>query len=375
MTPAPNADPFGTAAYSALWNAASPTNFSRGLYSTTASPTPIPTADLVKPPPLYFQPEPNCYKFPADFIFGTAGSAGQCEGAVADEGKSPSFLDLTANVLATFGQSQVTEVTGKSTGNLTNNAVTLEHFYLYKRDIDRLAAAGLKHFYFTLAWTRILPFALPGTPVNSLGIAHYNDVIDYILSKGMTPAVALTHFDTPLQFYGGGAEYLQQIAASALNETYGLGGISFAYQNATFEDAYVHYAQIALSHFADRVPLWITFNEPQVGSVSAAAVTNVLRAHARTYRFYKDVLKGEGKMTIKMGITPAVPLDATNASHVEAAEFFTDIYTFPYLYPTVRGEQYPKAFLETIEDAVPLTEEELKLMNGTMGESKPSRAI
>jgi len=359
------ANKYGVEAYSSLWDDAKVTNFSRGIYSATAAPTPIPSSALVKPPPLYFQPE-NCYRFPEEFIFGAAGSAGQCEGAIADQGKSPSFLDLTANVLAAFGQSQVTDVTGKSTGDLINNAVTAEHYYLYKRDIDSLAAAGIKHFYFTISWTRILPFALPGTPVNSYGIAHYNDVIDYVLSKGMVPVVAITHFDTPLQFYGGASEYLIQIATAATTATYGLGGITFAYNNATFEDAYVNYAKIVLSHYADRVPIWITFNEPQVGSTTAGAVTNVLRAHARTYRYYKETLKGTGKMSIKMGITPAVPQDASNASHIEAAQFFSDVYTFPWLYPTALGQQYPAAFLKGVAGAQPLNASDLALMNGTM---------
>ena len=39
------------------------------------------------------------------------------------------------------------------------------------------------------------------TPVNQQGIDHYNDVINYILEKGMLPEVTLLHFDSPLQFY------------------------------------------------------------------------------------------------------------------------------------------------------------------------------
>jgi hypothetical protein len=70
-----------------------------------------------------------------------------------------------------------------------------------------------------------------------------------------------------------------------------------------------------------------------------------------------------------MGITPAVPLDATNPSSVEAAKFFSDLYTFPYLYPTVFGQQYPDNFLKALPGANPLTSEELKLINGTMGKS------
>jgi beta-glucosidase/6-phospho-beta-glucosidase/beta-galactosidase len=323
---------------------------------------------MIKPPPLYFQVPASCFKFPRNFIFGTASSAGQIEGATADQGKSPSFLDVLANVLEIAGKNAIGGgVLGTPEGEIVSNAVTAENYYLYKRDIDRLAAVGIKYYSFSLAWTRILPFTFPGTPVNSYGIQHYSDVIDYILSKGMIPIVTITHFDTPLALYGGGKGYLAPVAAAAMNSSYGLGGVTFEYSNSQFEEAYVNYAKIALSHFADRVPIWITFNEPQIGSANATAVTNVLRSHARVYRYYRDVLKGKGKFSIKMGITPAVPLDGANSTDVEAAKFFSDLYTFPYLYPTVFGKQYPENFLKALPGAKPLTSDELKLINGTMG--------
>jgi len=57
-----------------------------GVYSTTVSPTPVPTSELVLPPQNYFGPT-DCYDFPSDFVFGVAGSAGQIEGAAAREGR------------------------------------------------------------------------------------------------------------------------------------------------------------------------------------------------------------------------------------------------------------------------------------------------
>jgi len=78
---------YGNAAFSSLWQLLNPSNFTfTGIYSTTVSPTPVPTSELVLPPPNYFGPS-DCYNFPSDFIFGVAGSAGQIEGAVAREGK------------------------------------------------------------------------------------------------------------------------------------------------------------------------------------------------------------------------------------------------------------------------------------------------
>ena len=59
---------------------------------------------------------------------------------------------------------------------------------------------GVEYYSFTIPWTRILPFALPGTPVNQQAIEHYNDVIDAVLEAGMQPVVTMLHFDSPLMF-------------------------------------------------------------------------------------------------------------------------------------------------------------------------------
>lgn len=52
----------------------------------------------------------------------------------------------------------------------------------------------------------------------------------------------------PLQFYGDN----QSSAAEAPE----IGYVNGAYQNETFEDAFVNYAKIAMTHYADRVPVW-----------------------------------------------------------------------------------------------------------------------
>lgn len=132
----------------------------------------------------------------------------------------------------------------------SNNYVTNEKYYLYKQDIERLASMGVKYYSFSIAWTRILPFALPGTPVNQQGLVHYSDLIDFILEKGMVPTVTMFHFDTPLQFFRGNNS---RAADDAL-----IGYVNGGYQNETFTDAFVNYGKILLTNYADRVPIWFT---------------------------------------------------------------------------------------------------------------------
>lgn len=223
------ADPYGRAAWTALWERASLPNFTyTGLYSTTVSPTPVPTSELILPPPDYFGPT-DCYNFPQGFVFGVAGSAAQIEGAIANEGRTPTLLELLVQ------------------DERPKDYVTNENYYLYKQDIERIASMGVKYYSFSIPWTRILPFVLPGTPVNQQGIDHYHDLINFVLEKGMIPTVTLIHFDTPLQFYGN---------LSTVTDRVRIGYVNGAYQNETFKDAFINYGKVVLTHFADRVPIW-----------------------------------------------------------------------------------------------------------------------
>ena len=176
---------------------------------------------------------------------------------------------------------------------------------------------------------RILPFALLGTPVNSQAISHYNDLINFILEKGMVPIVTLTHFDTPAIFIGSAME--------GLLKRIHLGQVNFGYQNETFADAFVNYWKLLMTHYADRVPWWFTFNEPQASVNSGPGVDNVLKSHAQLYHYYHNELNGTGKVSLKMNTSPAVPLLPANQSHVEAAMHYTDLYVGAFLYPLALG--------------------------------------
>ena len=333
-------DPFGNAAWTALWERANPPNFTEtGVYSTTVSPTPVPTSELILPPADYFGPT-DCYYFPEDFIFGMAGSAAQIEGAVAEEGRAPTIMELLIQ------------------DDRPKDYVTNENYYLYKQDIERLAAQGVEYYSFSIPWTRILPFALPGTPVNQQGIDHYNDLINFVLEKGMKPAVTMFHFDTPLQFFSN----LSTIADDVL-----IGYVNGGYQNSTFEDAFVNYGKIILTHFADRVPIFVTFNEPLLYCSNGISVDHVIKAHARLYHFYhdSDKINGTGLMSMKFNDNFGVPLDPQQKSHIDAANHFNDFQLATFGNPIFLGIDYPEAYKMTIPDYVPLTPADLAYLNNT----------
>ncbi|KAJ5118228.1 Alpha/Beta hydrolase protein [Penicillium atrosanguineum] len=304
--------------------------------NATVRPTPVPSSELVLPPSDYFVPE-DCYDFPDGFVFGVAGSAAQIEGAVALEGRSPSLLEKLVP------------------DSEPKDYITNENYFLYKQDIERMAAMGVEYYSFTIPWTRILPFVLPGTPVNKQAIDHYDDLIDTVLKAGMQPIVTMLHFDSPLMF----------IASDNMTRHPDIGYNNAGYQNSTFVDAFVNYGKILLAHYAEKVPIWITFNEPLLYAFNFQGVDNVVHAHAEMYHFYHDILKGTGRMGIKFNDNFGVPKNPHNASHVEAANRFQEMQLGFFANPIFLGKQYPESVLKTMPGARPLNHTELEYINGT----------
>lgn len=383
-----------------MWALANLPNFppKTSVYSATVSPTPVVKSELVVPPKDYFGPSPTGsgnYKFPTNFMFGVAGAAAQIEGAIADQGRAPALPDLFGII-----------------PEMENDYITNENYYYYKQDIERLAAMGVKYYSFSIPWTRILPFALPGTPVNKQAIDHYNDVINIILEKGMVPVVTLMHFDYPVQMVsslvsnldglsslsqyfpaaGNGssgfgslfpganvpqngtgvdvkklAGIAKQLGFGGLIELSGLGDSSSSIpHNVTFQDAFLNYAKIVMTHYADRVPLWVTINEPQMFSFDSKAVDGILRAHAATYHFYKNELKGTGNITIKFSNNYGVPRNPTSDADIYAADWFNSFAIGMYADPLIHGKDYPESFKALYPNHIPLTQKDLGFMNNTI---------
>ena len=144
-----------------------------------------------------------------------------------------------------------------------------------------------------------------------------------------------------------------------------IGYVNGGYQNETFEDAYVNYAKIVMTHYADRVPLWFTFNEPLLYSYNGVSIDHVIKAHARVYHFYKEELNGTGKISIKFNDNFGVPRDPSNDADVYATNHFNDFQLATFCNPIFLGIDYPDAFKQTIPDYVPLTEEDLQYIGHT----------
>ena len=303
---------YGQSAYAGLWATIKYSNTALP-FSTTVSPTPVPTSELVFPPTLY-QPCPSSsgcldgYCLPADFPWGVASSAWQIEGGLMLEGRGPSQLDL------------IGALPQPATGGANDSVVTDLQYLLYKQDIARLAAIGIPYYSFSISWTRIVPFGDPGSPINQPGLDHYNDVINTCLQHGVTPVITLAHGDQPL--------HLQ-------------------FNDTRFPEAFLYFSKQVLTRFADRVPIWVTLNEPNINFNNYADNHNILMSHAMVYKFYKEQIKGKGQITLKFANNIAIPQDPTNSSHVEAALRYQDFILGIEGNPLFLGKDYPASVLST----------------------------
>ncbi|TIA80898.1 beta-glucosidase [Aureobasidium pullulans] len=321
---------YGQSAYAALW--AGYSYLHTVPFTTTALPTPVATSELVFPPALPFETSSASMKFDKDFVWGVAGSAWQIEGALQQEGRGPGGLDI-------FGNQKIPALAGQN-----DSAVTDMNYYLYKQDIARLAAMGVPYYSFSISWSRIVPFGNANTPINQQGLDHYDDVINTCLQYGIKPIVTLVHADTPP---------------------------SVDYDNATSSTAdYLYYAKQVMTRYADRVPYWVTFNEINTGINlqydTYQANTNLLLVHSAIYKWYKQTLKGTGKVTVKFANNLAVPRDPANKDDVAAALRYQDFILGVWGNPLFLGKQYPSSVLNTAVNLTALTPQQIDSIKGSV---------
>ncbi|XP_047340804.1 beta-glucosidase 25-like [Impatiens glandulifera] len=163
--------------------------------------------------------------FPDGFVFGTASSAYQFEGAVNEGNKGLSiwdtFIKLPGRIL-----------------DFSNANTAVDQYHRFESDTELMKDLGMDAYRFSISWSRIFPNGT-GEP-NPQGIAHYNNFINVLLEKGIEPYATLYHWDLP----------------QILEDRYE-GWIS----KQIIKD-FEHYAMTCFEAFGDRVKHWITFNEP-----------------------------------------------------------------------------------------------------------------
>ncbi|XP_025830276.1 myrosinase 1-like [Agrilus planipennis] len=298
------------------------------------------------------------YRFPDNFLFGSATSAYQIEGAWNESGKGESTWD------------RHTHTHPEMIIDGSNGDIACDSYHKYEEDIQLLKYLGVDFYRFSLSWTRIFPSGFPDD-INYEGINHYNKILNLLVANNITAMVTLFHWDLP-----------QGLMA--------VGGML----NPRFVTFYTEYARTAFEHFGDRVQYWLTFNEPfqtcvfAYGDLMLAPALgisgiadylcghNLLKAHAAVYRLYNTTYKPKYKGKIGISIS-AEWLEANNTNEEAAAERIRQFWYGMYLHPVFSSKgDYPDVVKEYVayhsslegykQSRLPqFTEDEINYIKGT----------
>ena len=159
-----------------------------------------------------------------DFVWGTATSAYQIEGAVDVDGRLPSIWDTFCRVPGAIDNGD--------TGD-----VACDSYHRWSDDLELIKQLGVDAYRFSIAWPRVIPTG--SGAVNAPGLAYYDRMVDDLLAEGIKPFVTLYHWDLP----------------QALQD---LGG----WENRDTAYRFAEYAAVVGAKLGDRVRDWVTLNEP-----------------------------------------------------------------------------------------------------------------
>jgi beta-glucosidase len=250
--------------------------------------------------------------FPPGFVWGVSSSALQIEGALEADGRGPSIWDQTKGGEPARGPEPAAG-----------------HYHRWPDDIRLLQDLGVAAYRFSVAWPRVLPEGAGA--VNQKGLDFYDQLVDGLLSAGITPWVCLHHWDlpTPLQKMGG---WIQRETA----------------------DRFLDYALVVVGRIGDRIRHWIPLNEPNVVAYGGYGAGVYPPGHMNEEFFFDSVhhqnlaqglalkaLAGRNRFIgPTLSISPVRPA-SSNPQDVAAAKLHDLIYHRAFLDPLL-GYGYPE---------------------------------
>jgi beta-glucosidase len=281
--------------------------------------------------------------FPDGFLWGTATSAYQIEGAVNEDGRGRSIWD-------TF-----THTPGK-VGDRSNADRANDHYHRYKEDVGLIKELGVKAYRFSIAWPRVFPEGT-GAP-NPKGLDFYDRLLDELLANGIEPFATLYHWDLP----------------QALQDRVG------GWQSSDTSKAFGDYAGYVAERLTDRVKNIFTLNEvgrfvnfgygwgiDAPGLKLPQAELNQVRHHvALAHGLAVQAIRAKGRAGTKVGpaenIAACLPAIDT-PENIRAAEIATRELNAGFLGVILEGK-YTDGFLEYAGAAAPkFTAGELKIIS------------
>lgn len=267
--------------------------------------------------------------FPRNFSWGVSTAAYQIEGAATEDGRGPSSWDAFV--------AQPGRVVNGDTGE-----VACDHYHRYREDTALMKDLGIDAYRFSFSWPRIQPGGRGA--VNAAGLGFYDKLVDGLLEAGITPAPTLFHWDTPLELEEAGG-----------------------WLNRDTAERFAEYAGIVGGHFADRIPQWITINEPVVltmlgygagiqapglalGFEALPAAHHLLLAHGLGVQALRSA--GAGNIGIANNHAATWPA-SEHEEDLQAAGLYDNIANWIFADPILTGAYPPELepFLPPVPDA------------------------
>ena len=266
---------------------------------------------------------PARLQFPEGFLWGTATSAYQVEGAAEVDGRGLSVWEAFAR--------QPGRIRDGSTG-----AGGVDHFHRYEEDVALMKALGVRAYRFSVAWPRV--FQDGAGAANPKGLDFYDRLVDSLLASGIEPYATLYHWDLPqaLQARGG-------------------------WESRDTAEAFGAYAAHVVRRLGDRVHRFFPLNEIRAfiqegygngifapGLTLPPARLNQARHHAvLAHGLGVQAVRANGRAGTIVGpaenIAVALPSVETD-DNVRAAEIATRELNAPYLTVMMEG-RYTDAWL------------------------------
>ncbi|MEH7439509.1 GH1 family beta-glucosidase [Neobacillus drentensis] len=221
-------------------------------------------------------------RFSKEFIFGSATSAYQIEGAFQEDGRGLSIWD-------TFSR-----IPGKVV-NMENGDIACDHYHLYEQDIEVLKTLGVDSYRFSIAWPRIYP---EQGKYNAAGMEFYKKLINLLNKNGIKPSVTLYHWDLPLWAHEQGG-----------------------WTNRESVKWFKEFAEKCFEELDDKVYMWITHNEPWCAGFlgyhqgihapghtnmeeALKAVHHILLSHGEAVNLLKKKMGSETPIGITLNLSP-----------------------------------------------------------------------
>jgi beta-glucosidase len=263
--------------------------------------------------------------FPQNFLWGSATSSYQIEGAWNEDGKGESIWDRFSH---TPGR-----ISDASTGD-----VACDHYHRLEQDMDLMAELGLQAYRFSIAWPRIQPTGRG--PANQAGLDFYDRLVDGLLARGIVPFVTLYHWDLPQALQDEGGWPVRSTA-----------------------EAFVDYADVVSARLGDRVTHWITHNEPWVAAflgygmgIHAPGIQDFQQAVAASHHLMLShgwavpVIRAnssDAKVGITLSLNDVIPASPSPQDYAAAREI--DGFTNRWFLDPVYGRGYPADVVEWFE--------------------------